>query len=503
MIVMIVVIVVALVIFFSSVDSEKSTASFTTSAVVLFKGESIWVPTRVKRPRHQRFLSKPLRSAPAVETLSRDVSGMFVLLLLISGDVELNPGPSEETRSSGSAISHHSLSTNAECGGSLSTVSDNSLKRTSVKENKDCICPICEDQILEAKGRRKGHDAIFCDGTCQSWLHRGCAGLSRKAFEAQVNSNGEFYCPTCHLNVFESIMADMKRELTTVKNALSTISAHIDQEKDSGTISHQLHSVPKSYASVLTDGTSSLPPRVQGSDHVLSTTEIGEGARGRKNRVKRKSAGAGNHTQWVNVSHLAGRSAKQVQQKSTNPQLSNKSFQVHKQKIKISGLRKVWGSMRSCTANAMAKTISSLCPTMANKIQVRRKYKITSSGQVGLWWFLIRGDEEVLLELDKIWSTVAVQTSWKLQDCVKFTKPRGPQSSTVPVGTTSEGSSLSSLGASVSQVSASQSGNSSNNISSPGALSGTSASNGDDNQSASPQTSEPSSSRAIPDSASQ
>ena len=104
--VVIVATVVAVVIFFSTVDSDKSNASFTTSAVVLFQGESIWVPTRVKHPHHQRFLSKPLRSVPSVETLSREVSGMFVLLLLISGDVELNPGPSEATHSSGSAISH-------------------------------------------------------------------------------------------------------------------------------------------------------------------------------------------------------------------------------------------------------------------------------------------------------------------------------------------------------------------------------------------------------------
>ena len=77
--------------------------------------------------------------------------------------MELNPGPSEATHSSGSVIFHHSLSTKAECGVSLSTISDNSLKRKSVKESKDCIYPICEDPILEAKGRRKGHDAIFCE----------------------------------------------------------------------------------------------------------------------------------------------------------------------------------------------------------------------------------------------------------------------------------------------------------------------------------------------------
>ena len=90
------VIVVAIVILLCFVCSDESTASSTRATVVLFKAGSIRVPTRVKRPRHQRFLSEPLRSVPPVESLSREVSGIFVPLLLLSGDVELNPGPSDQ-----------------------------------------------------------------------------------------------------------------------------------------------------------------------------------------------------------------------------------------------------------------------------------------------------------------------------------------------------------------------------------------------------------------------
>ena len=83
----------------------------------------------------------------------------------------------------------------AQCDGSVTASVEDSMKGRSLRKgkDKDCTCPICDDQILDAKGRRKGHDAIFCDGTCQTWLHRGCAGLSRRAFEAQVGSRGEFF----------------------------------------------------------------------------------------------------------------------------------------------------------------------------------------------------------------------------------------------------------------------------------------------------------------------
>ena len=100
----------------------------------------------------------------------------------------------------------------AQCDGSVSASVEHSVKGRSLRKGKDkgCTCPICDDQILDAKGRRKGHDAIFCDGTCQTWLHRGCAGLSRRAFEAQVGSRGEFFCPTCRLNALEAVVADIR-----------------------------------------------------------------------------------------------------------------------------------------------------------------------------------------------------------------------------------------------------------------------------------------------------
>ena len=91
---------------------------------------------------------------------------------------------------------------------------------------------------------------FFCDGTCQSWLHRGCAGLSHKAFEAQVSSKEEFFCPTCRLNALEAVVADIKRELTAFKNASSTIVVNTDQGEESGVTDGKCLSVSRSYASV-------------------------------------------------------------------------------------------------------------------------------------------------------------------------------------------------------------------------------------------------------------
>lgn len=62
------------------------------------------------------------------------------------------------------------------------------------------ICPVCEERIVDESAKRKGQDAVFCDHTCKTWLHRRCAGLSRDSFDAVSRSNSPFYCPQCRMN---------------------------------------------------------------------------------------------------------------------------------------------------------------------------------------------------------------------------------------------------------------------------------------------------------------
>ena len=38
--------------------------------------------------------------------------------------------------------------------------------------------PICQDSIVDGDA---GQDSIYCEGNCNTWLHRRCAGLSRNS----------------------------------------------------------------------------------------------------------------------------------------------------------------------------------------------------------------------------------------------------------------------------------------------------------------------------------
>ena len=70
------------------------------------------------------------------------------------------------------------------------------------------MCPICIDPIVDSSKGKKGQDAVFCDRTCNSWLHRQCAGLSRSsktAFASFPGPDVEFFCPHCRLCKYETL----------------------------------------------------------------------------------------------------------------------------------------------------------------------------------------------------------------------------------------------------------------------------------------------------------
>ncbi len=59
---------------------------------------------------------------------------------------------------------------------------------------------MCLDPVNDQLGKRKGDEAIFCDGMCKEWVHRQCAGRSRAHFENLSKSKDQFLCPKCIIN---------------------------------------------------------------------------------------------------------------------------------------------------------------------------------------------------------------------------------------------------------------------------------------------------------------
>ena len=66
------------------------------------------------------------------------------------------------------------------------------------------------ETIVAASNESPGKEAIFCDGSCSTWLHRRCAGLFQSSFQAVSRSLSSFYCPHCRLDAQENEIISLK-----------------------------------------------------------------------------------------------------------------------------------------------------------------------------------------------------------------------------------------------------------------------------------------------------
>ena len=93
------------------------------------------------------------------------------------------------------------------------------------KRKKKQTCPICDEPIVDASEDNPGQDAIFCEGQCDDWLHRQCAGLSRPRFIEISKSKNPFYCPCC-------LLIRQSEEITLLRSQLSELHSEFCQFKN-------------------------------------------------------------------------------------------------------------------------------------------------------------------------------------------------------------------------------------------------------------------------------
>ena len=82
----------------------------------------------------------------------------------------------------------------------------------------------------------------------------------------------------------------------------------------------------------------------------------------------------------------------------------------------VTGARKIWGTVKYATAASVTSTLKTLAKLPVDVVFVKRKYKTAQNNrkQVVRWWFVVRGDERVLKDLESNWGSVSIQTAWKL-----------------------------------------------------------------------------------------
>ena len=116
----------------------------------------------------------------------------------------------------------------------------NPKKKGKSKETDSAVyCAICEEIIIDQNEQEPGQDSIYCEGKCDAWVHRHCAGLTVSAFRASKTSSEPFHCLHCKLD-------SQANELASLRSIVCALQAEVSELRDRGS------SVPpRSYANVM------------------------------------------------------------------------------------------------------------------------------------------------------------------------------------------------------------------------------------------------------------
>lgn len=87
--------------------------------------------------------------------------------------------------------------------------------------NEEGECAICLEPVVDSSSTTVGHDAVFCDGVCQKWLHRTCAGLSVSAFEVVSKSRDKFLCYQCCVGAQRAELKKLHESITLLKDEVT------------------------------------------------------------------------------------------------------------------------------------------------------------------------------------------------------------------------------------------------------------------------------------------
>ena len=79
-------------------------------------------------------------------------------------------------------------------------------------------CAVCLGDIIDGK-----HEAIFCEGKCKRWYHRGCASVSQELLSTLTASDEPFFCLMCSREIFKQQVDHLVNEINCLKTKLKII----------------------------------------------------------------------------------------------------------------------------------------------------------------------------------------------------------------------------------------------------------------------------------------
>ena len=274
------------------------------------------------------------------------------------------------------------------------------------------MCDLCCAAVVEGK-----EEALQCEGECQLWFHRYCAGVSSSYFKELSSSSKPFVCLPCAHKTQQAVVSTLQSELATLRVEMDALRAALDRARETPENSNE---------AVIT----ALTTEVQQLKSVVTTVKNPNDVQtGRKlpwnevvRRGKRKSFNAQQAKKGRRPSSSGNpRNPPPTSATNVEPRPASAGSVRGGTRQVVSGARRVWGTLRSASNITIRNTISHLTKlSWANKadsLQVKRK--VATHTTKARWWFVLHGDEGNMKALENAWELVKLQTGWRLEQCTK------------------------------------------------------------------------------------
>ena len=256
-------------------------------------------------------------------------------------------------------------------------------KAISKESNKSLpACDLCTDFISSPE------DFLKCEGPCQQYMHRYCAGLTRTYYNELEASDEPFKCMPCSLKSQNQIVASLLTTIEELKTQVSDL-----QEKVTSS----------------TDTTDYCQDTVAGMQNDVQQLQ--------SDLAKQRSL-------YSNIVKQSKKGANSAQRKRVfRPTLPPKEkTQGNKTKVTVQGSRKLWGTRRSTNTATIISSFNMIpnADPQLKGVTIKRKFKSNTRSSKQKWWFVIRSEESLLKSLDENWNYVKALTGWLLEPLLRY-----------------------------------------------------------------------------------
>ena len=84
-------------------------------------------------------------------------------------------------------------------------------------------CAVCEQCIVDGRDQ-----ALLCEGYCDCWHHRYCAGVSLPQYERLSSSEEPFYCAVCVQERYTEELSELRKTVTLLRDEITHLRADLE-----------------------------------------------------------------------------------------------------------------------------------------------------------------------------------------------------------------------------------------------------------------------------------